>query len=101
MQNLQISKSLLQSVSRNLQSLYDSEVREALQQRLALIIGITILYVVLSAAFYFFLYVPMANEVRRTITHTWELARLIPIDLLERILKSIRSRSDPKRKKPS
>jgi len=101
LRSLQLSKSLLQTVSRSLQSSYDTEIRAKLTQRLALVIGITVLYVVLSAAFYFFLYVPMANGVRRTITHTWELARLIPIDLLERILKSIRSRSDQKRKKPS
>lgn len=100
LRSLQQSKSLLQTVSRSLQSSYDAEIRSQLTQRLALVIGITVLYVVLSAAFYFFLYVPMANGVRRTITHTWELARLIPIDLLERILKSIRSRSDQKRKKP-
>ena len=94
-----MSKQLMYSISEQLQTTYTSEIKDQLGDMLALIIGITVLYVVVSVLFYFLLYIPMANSVRRQITETWELARLIPIDLLERILKALKKNSVQGRKK--
>ena len=93
-----LTKQLMYEIGQTLQSAYQSEVESQLNEMLKLIIGITVLYIILSVLFYFILYIPMANNVRRQITETWELARLIPIDLLERILKALKKNTTAKKR---
>ena len=88
-----VTLQLMNELSQQLQKDYTTEIESELGKMLNLIIGITVLYIVISVFFYFLLYIPMANNVRRQITETWELARLIPIDLLERILKALKKNS--------
>lgn len=90
---ISITLKLMHDLSEQLQMDYTAEIKTELGRMLGLIIGITVLYIFISVLFYFLLYIPMANNVRRQITETWELARLIPIDLLERILKALKKNS--------
>ena len=57
---------------------------------------VTAAYCVVCILFYLVVYLPMAGLVRKQLTDIWDLAGLIPIDLLERIKRALRVNDPPK-----
>jgi hypothetical protein len=57
---------------------------------------VTAAYCIVCILFYLLVYLPMASLVRKQLTDIWDLAELIPIDLLERIKRALRVSDPPK-----
>lgn len=57
---------------------------------------VTAAYCVICILFYLVVYLPMAGLVRKQLTDIWDLAGLIPIDLLERIKRALKVNEPPK-----
>lgn len=51
---------------------------------------LTVAYCFICVLFYILIYLPMARLVQKQLTDIWDLAGLIPIDLLERIKRAMR-----------
>jgi PAS domain-containing protein len=56
---------------------------------------ITVCFALSSLSLFFLVYLPMINVVRSEIVEVFELARLIPIDLLDRILLALKAEKNP------
>lgn len=88
-------KFAMQNAVNNLTDLYSDAMTETLSTDRGQIILITVLFSVSSLCLYFFVYLPMINVVRSEIVEVFELARLIPIELLDRILVAFKKEKNP------
>jgi hypothetical protein len=69
-------------------TLYEDEIDNMLDKSRGLMIGITVCYSATVLILYLFLYVPSINRVRLQVTQIWDNSRLIPIVLLDRIIRA-------------
>ena len=88
--------SRLQTLTYATVSSADTQIGEDIQAVRLRVELITTAYCVLSILFYLVVYLPMANKVRKQLTDIWDLAGLIPIDLLERIKRALKLNEAPK-----
>ena len=82
--------SLLPNTSRGLMLDYDLVLSSKIAAKELEIELITSLYCALCFLFYFAVYLPMTSQVRTQLTNIWDLATLIPMELIERITRAMK-----------
>eukprot|EP00359_Climacostomum_virens_P001992 CAMPEP_0204899400 /NCGR_PEP_ID=MMETSP1397-20131031/1832_1 /ASSEMBLY_ACC=CAM_ASM_000891 /TAXON_ID=49980 /ORGANISM="Climacostomum Climacostomum virens, Strain Stock W-24" /LENGTH=1165 /DNA_ID=CAMNT_0052067355 /DNA_START=354 /DNA_END=3851 /DNA_ORIENTATION=- len=88
-------KFAMQNAVNNLTDLYSDAMSSTLSADKQQIIMVTVLFALSSLFLFFFVYLPMINVVRSEIVEVFELARLIPIELLDRILVAFKKEKNP------